>query len=298
MPIKIFKIIVLADLHLPDVNLKNLKSQVEKGNPDIILFAGDVLDAFDEKRLREFLQTFAELPQPKLLVLGNHDLWQEEPHTVALYESYLQFPWQEYGFHLLDKEPFIFGNTAFCGNMGWYDYSLRLAHEFDRPVIACDQLLRWETMNNDEIRKLLQTAATKSFKDLNEIDFARKILLVQNNGRWESLHWYDRLYVNWGKSDLEMTAYFLDRLEKQLQETRGLEQVVVLHHAPILPRQAAENVLDAYLSAFNGSKRFWDLIRQYEVKTVIHGHLHRKAVFTQNNVRVYSCFGAPCTVWI
>ncbi|MHB2149688.1 hypothetical protein ACX8XP_11580 [Calditrichota bacterium LG25] len=28
----------------------------------------------------------------------------------------------------------------------------------------------------------------KSFKDLNEIDFARKILLVQNNGRWKSLH--------------------------------------------------------------------------------------------------------------
>ncbi|MHB2149691.1 metallophosphoesterase family protein [Calditrichota bacterium LG25] len=94
IPIKPVKLTALFDLHLPDVNLKKLKSQVEKENHDIILFAGDALDAFDEKRLREFLQTFADLPQPKLLVLGNHDLWQEEPHTGALYESYLQFPWQ------------------------------------------------------------------------------------------------------------------------------------------------------------------------------------------------------------
>ncbi|WP_456443344.1 metallophosphoesterase [Caldithrix abyssi] len=298
IPIKPVKLTALFDLHLPDVNLKKLKSQVEKENPDIILFAGDVLDAFDEKLLREFLQTFADLHQPRLLILGNHDLWQEEPQTQKLYNYYLQFPWQRYGFHLLDKEPFVIGNTAFCGNMGWYDYSLRLAHDFDRPVIACDELLRWETMSNDEIRKLLQTAPKKSLKDLNESDFARKILLVQNYSRWESLHWYDRLYINWGKSDQEMAAYFLHRLEKQLQETRGLEQVVVLHHAPILPRQAAESVLDAYLSAFSGSRRFWDLICQYGVKTIIHGHLHRKAMFTQDNARVYSCFGAPCTIWI
>ncbi|EHO40334.1 metallophosphoesterase [Caldithrix abyssi DSM 13497] len=289
---------VLSDLHLPHANLAKIRLKIEVEESELILFAGDVLDAFDEKLLQEFLQTFADLPQPKLLVLGNHDLWQDKPHTDALYEDYLQFPWQEYGFHLLDKEPIIFGNTAFCGNMGWYDYSLRLTHDFDWPVIACDELLRWETMNNDEIRNLLQTAATKSFKDLNESDFARKILLVQNNGRWESLHWYDRLYINWGKSDQEMTAYFLHRLEEQLQETRGLEQVVVLHHAPILPRLAAEGVLDAYLSAFNGSKRFWDLICQYDVKTVIHGHLHRKAVFTWKNVRVYSCYGLMDTIRI
>ncbi|WP_456441246.1 hypothetical protein, partial [Caldithrix abyssi] len=28
-------------------------------------------------------------------------------HTGALYKYYLQFPWQTYGFHLLDGGPFI-----------------------------------------------------------------------------------------------------------------------------------------------------------------------------------------------
>ena len=34
----------------------------------------------------------------------------------------------------------------------------------------------------------------KSLKDLNETDFACKILLVQNNGRWESLHRLSSIY--------------------------------------------------------------------------------------------------------
>lgn len=293
------KVIIFADLHLSDSNLKNHKSQVAKEDADIILFPGDVLDAFNENLFLEFLETYAVLPQPKLMVLGNHDLWQEEKaDTPDLYEYYLQFPWKNYGFHLLDKEPFVYQGIAFCGNMGWYDYSLRRTHEFDVPVIAHDDLLRWETMSNEEIRRLLETAPRKSFKDLDESDFARKILLVQNNGQWESLHWYDRLYINWGKSDAEMTDYFLLRLETQLQQTKGLKQVVVLHHAPILPRTKAETVLDAYLSAFNGSSRFWELIRDYGVKTVIHGHLHRREQFTYHGANIYSCYGKPCTIEI
>ena len=288
-----------ADLHLPDINLDRLKSQIEKEDTQFILFTGDVVDTFDEALWLEFLETFAELSQPKLMVLGNHDLWQEEkPNTQELYDYYLKFPWQKYGFHLLDKELFVYKDIAFCGNMGWYDYSLRLPHDFDLPVIANDDLLRWESMSNEEIRALLQTAATKSFQDLTEEDFARKILLVKNREQWESLHWYDRLYINWGKSDQEMTQLFLERLEEQLKQTKGLQQMVVLHHAPLLPRRKAESVTDAYLSAFNGSRRFWDLIQTYQVKTVIHGHLHQRYDFVEQGTRVYSCYGEPCAIEI
>ena len=280
-------------MHISPENVQTFARKIGQEAPDILIYAGDVLDTFNETLLQEFLETFAGLPQAKLLVLGNHDLWQEEPNTQELYDYYLRFPWQKYGFHLLDKEPFVYKGLAFCGNIGWYDYSLRLAHDFEVPVIAHDDLLRWETMSNEEIRRLLETASRKSFKDLDESDFARKILLIQNNGQWESLHWYDRLYINWGKSDREVTEYFLTRLEEQLQQTKGLKQVVIMHHAPILQRQVAENMLDAYLSAFSGSRRFWDLIRDYGVKTVIHGHLHQHTWFTLMGTRVYSCDSGP-----
>ena len=166
------------------------------------------------------------------------------------------------------------------------------------PVIANDQLLRWETMSNEEIRHLLQNAKTKSFLDLNENDFARKILLVKNRQQWESLHWYDRLYIDWGKSDQEMTHYFLERLEAQLKQTKGLQQVVVLHHAPLLLRRRAQSALDAYLSAFSGSRGFWDLVQTYRVETVIHGHLHQRYTFVGQGTRVYSCYGELSTIKI
>ena len=129
------KIIVLSDLHLPNVNLNYFRTQVAKEDVQIILFTGDVLDSFDENLFREFLEAFTDLPQPKLIVLGNHVLWQKgKANTQALYEYYLQFPWQKYGFHLLDKEPFVYKGFAFCGNMGWYDYFLRLPQEFDLRI--------------------------------------------------------------------------------------------------------------------------------------------------------------------
>ena len=286
-------------MHLPAVRLDRLTSQIKKQDAQLILFAGDIVDTFDETLWREFLENFAQLPQQKLLVLGNHDLWQEEqPNTKELYDYYLKFPWRKYGFHLLDKEPFVYKGIAFCGNMGWYDYSLRLPNSFDLPIIANDDLLCWESMSNEEIHALLQTAVTKSFQDLTEDDFARKILLVKNQQQWESLHWYDRLYINWGKSDQEMTKFFLERLERQLKQTKGLQQVVVLHHAPLLPRRKAESVMDAYLSVFNGSRQFGDLIRTYQVKTVIHGHLHQRYDFVEQCTRVYSCYGEPCAIEI
>ena len=114
-----FKLAALSDLHNPHVNLRKIKHKLEREAPDIIIFAGDIVDTFDETLWKEFLETFAELPQAKLLVLGNHDLWQEEKlNTQELYDYYLKFPWQKYGFHLLDKEPFVYKNIAFCGNMG------------------------------------------------------------------------------------------------------------------------------------------------------------------------------------
>ena len=121
---------------------------------------------------------------------------------------------------------------------------------------------------------------------------------LKNNGQWESLHWYDRLHINWGKSDQGVTEYFLNRLGTQLQQTKGMEQVVVLHHAPVLPVKVEGDVLDVYLSAFSGSRRVWELIRRYKVKTVIHGHVHRKAIFNLQNMQIYSCYGEPCTTRI
>ena len=93
-----------------------------------------------------------------------------------------------------------------------------------------------------------------------------------------------------------MTQFFLKRLEEQMKQTKELQQVVVLHHAPLLPRHKAESQLDAYISAFSGSRRFWDLIQAYRVKTVIHGHLHQSYEFVELGTHVYSCYGEPCAI--
>ncbi len=69
------KLAALSDLHIPYVNLENLKGRIAREAPEIIIFAEDVVDVSNQEYFEAFTEAFALFTMPKRLVLGNHDLW-------------------------------------------------------------------------------------------------------------------------------------------------------------------------------------------------------------------------------
>ena len=98
--------------------------------PDVFVCCGDI--AADAQQFGTTLLALEHLPCVKLLVPGNHDLWIHDLRWVRRgvtsrekYYTLLPALCRAAGFHPLWLQPCVVGKVAFCGTMGWYDYSLR-----------------------------------------------------------------------------------------------------------------------------------------------------------------------------
>ena len=125
------KIGLISDLHT-DVTPQNkaliphLIDAVEAAELDVLAIAGDL--ARHLVQLSETLNAFhlADLACEKLFVPGNHDIWAIETPDVTSEQKcdIISQICYECGFHPLMDQPFVTERVAFCGTIGWYDYSL------------------------------------------------------------------------------------------------------------------------------------------------------------------------------
>ena len=98
--------------------------------PDVFVCCGDI--AADETRFGVTLMALERVACPKLLVPGNHDVWLRnaawlQRGITSQHKYYRLLPalCREAGIHPLWLEPYVLDEVAFCGSLGWYDYSLR-----------------------------------------------------------------------------------------------------------------------------------------------------------------------------
>lgn len=120
------KLIAVSDLHLDDVDSKEqserIVKQMAKEKPHIILIGGDI--AKTTKELKKSLSLFSEFDCLKLAYLGNHELKALEESEIGTHYGEMSRIFKQFGFHLLDEEPFIHDNVGFVGHSAWYDFSL------------------------------------------------------------------------------------------------------------------------------------------------------------------------------
>src|ERR1019366_5434322 len=128
------RIAITADLHfghnrLGDDATQLLLQHLQSETPDLLLLGGDI---GTEDHFAECLQLFRELPCPKGIVPGNHDIWVAENDargdSLFLYEHYLPDLCKLHEYHYLDRAPLILteANLAIVGSINWYDYSWSL----------------------------------------------------------------------------------------------------------------------------------------------------------------------------
>jgi putative phosphoesterase len=223
--------------------------------PDVFICCGDI--AADAQQFGLTLFALEGLRCPKLFVPGNHDVWIQNGHwlkqgVTSQHKYYKLLPalCRELGFHPLWVEPFVLGEVAFCGSMGWYDYSLR------NPLL--DARIPWQ----DYQRKRFQNHLW------NDARFVHWHAPQKNGASGRQI------------DDQALTTHMLHELTQQLQHARQLARriVAVTHMLPFRAMMAYHHEpLRDYFGAFMGSALLGEVLQSYpEVELVLSGHTHHQ----------------------
>jgi predicted phosphohydrolase len=247
------RIAVTADLHfghnrLGDAATQLLLQHLQSQPPDLLLLGGDI---GTDEHFEACLQLFRDLPCPKALIPGNHDLWvADDDHrgdSLRVYEHHLPSLCKRHDYHYLDEGPLILpgASLAVVGSINWYDYSWSL--ERMKAEVPDWQ---WHLRN-------------KAF----------------SRGRHN-----DARFIRWNTDDVSFTAQLVNKIDAHLtQSLEQVERVLVMTHHPAFralsfPRPIPAQGLDALLwEALSGNAALEALLqkRAERIPIILSGHTHR-----------------------
>jgi predicted phosphodiesterase len=280
------RIVAAADLHFSESTRERvtaLAGAMCRSGADALVLAGDAVAGGPED-LAEVLALFADYSGPKLMVAGNHDLWGERPpfDTWLKYERTIADVAVAQGFHYLDQGPLVVDDVAFVGCVGWYDYGFRPLAE-PAPGVRVTPVSVSYSADSVANFKSVPGAGEMSWDELTDADFAHKGLVWQTDGAPRAAVWNDGIYIDWGRSDQEMTRWFVERLRAQIAEVSGDARrlVGVTHFVPFAEfvPSPVDDVKQALAGAYLGSPQLGEVLRESDaLRVVIFGHRHHQEV--------------------
>ncbi len=257
-----------ADLHLGvraagDEATRRLAAWLRADPPDLLVLAGDL---GTEDHFEECLALFADLPCPKALVPGNHDLWvtPDDPRgdSLLLYEHVLPEIARRREFYYLDHGPLFLPEVGLSvvGTVNWYDYSWSL----------------------DKLRAALPEW---------EFHLANKLF---TRGRHN-----DGNFIRWELNDVTFTRRVVARFRDQLlQEIAAGRLVIAVTHHPCLyglnyPKREPPTVDGLLWEAFSGNRELEDLLLEHQerIPFAICGHTHYARETAAGSIRGYNIGG-------
>lgn len=286
------RIVAIADLHYDDETGERVKAvarAVAATKADVLVIAGDCTGAGPE-RLPEVLALFDGFDGHRLMVPGNHDLWQQELpfETWRIYEETIPEMAEQEGFHCLDQAPLVIDGTAFVGSMGWYDYGMRQTVPPDDGIIV----MPIEVVRGEDGRlsfSAVPGAEEKSWEALEEQDYAPNALVWQTDDRPQVAVWNDAIHLDWQRPATEVAELLAQRLSDQVAEVAESSSRVVgvTHFVPFaaLADYNFERPGRAFARAYIGSALLGEALMQAPgLELVIYGHRHRQTVLEVEGV--------------
>jgi hypothetical protein len=270
------RLLVTSDLHYNHARSKPLAEELiarmNGARADALLVVGDTAVA-DGDALERCLSLFA-FDGPKLFVAGNHELWTAGDDSHQLYTHELPRRVKELGWRWLEGEPFVVGDVAVVGNLGWYDYS------FAQAELGIPRRFYEHKVSPGAARALPRFAHLfDSHDDVSPA--AMDVVARWNDGKFVKLH----------RSDEQFLAERLAQLARDLDRVQGARAVLAaVHHLPFRallppPKSAQWDFAKAYL----GSARIGELLLRYpNVTHVTCGHSHFAAEARVGHARAIS----------
>ncbi len=255
------RILATADLHYNHPKSRRLADElIERMNSveaDVLLLVGDTA-AGDGDAIEQCLGRF-QFAGPKLFIAGNHELWTHRGDSYRLFREELPKRVREMGWRWLEGEPFVDGDVAIVGSVGWYDYSFAQA-ELEIPRRFYEA-------------KVSPGAADRLEQHVHLLEEADD---VPAHAKEVCARWNDGQFVKLHRSDEAFLDELLSDLRKQLERLRTKKIVAAIHHLPfadLLPpsRSAQWDFAKAYL----GAAKIGELLRRYDnIHTLLCGHSH------------------------
>jgi predicted phosphodiesterase len=256
------RLLLTADLHYNHPKSRPLAEQlihdINRAGGDVLVIIGDTAVA-DGTDLEQCLSLF-HFAGPKLFIAGNHELWTHQGDSYAIFSAELPQRIERLGWHWLETRPFIAGDIAIVGTVGWYDYS------FAQPSLQIPLRFYREKVSPGTARHLGQFAHLLG-QTGDVPPQAMEIIARWNDGKFVKLH----------RSDEAFLAEILARLDAQLQSVSGARHIVAAtHHLPFAellppPHSAQWDFAKAYL----GSSAIGQVMLNYEnLRHAFCGHSH------------------------
>jgi predicted phosphodiesterase len=256
------RLLITADLHYNHPRSKapadDLIDRMNRAGGDLLIIVGDTAVA-DGNDLENCLSRF-NFAGPKLFVAGNHELWTRGPDSYGIYTQDLPRRVRELGWHWLEDEPFVAGDLAVVGSIGWYDYS------FAAESLGIPRRFYQAKVSPGAARRLSQFAPL--FDRTDDIPANAEEVVAR---------WNDGKFIKLGRDDDAFVGQLLIRLTAQLESLRASERIIAcIHHLPfreLLPPPHSSQW--DFAKAFLGSERFGQVISSYDNVTDLYcGHSH------------------------
>jgi len=267
------RLLATADLHYNQPKSRALADAlIEEMNgiqADALIVVGDTAGS-DGDALERCLSRF-QFDGPKLFVAGNHELWTHEADSYSIFAEQLPRRVRAMGWHWLQDEPLINGETAIVGSIGWYDYS------FAWPALGIPRRFYAAKVSPGAAERLSEFAPLLDRTDDLSVQ-ARRIVARWNDGRFAKL----------GRSDEAFLDEMLASMERQLRAVSHVPRVAVATHcvplAGLLP-PTGRSQWD-FCRAYLGSERMGELILRFpNVRQILCGHSHFPVELTIGQTR-------------
>ncbi|MEA3402030.1 MAG: metallophosphoesterase [Armatimonadota bacterium] len=286
------RIVALADLHLTADTRPRMEAVAEtacRAEADVLVVAGDCA-ADGWRSLGEALGLFADFPGPRLMVPGNHDLWEDEApfDTWRVYQERVPAIAAEQGFHCLDHEPLVLEGTGFVGCIGWYDYAMR-QRTTPREGLTVTPISVAPGEDEGPSFSAVPGAEEGGWEGLEAEDYAANGLIWKTDGPPQVAVWNDALHLDWERPDGEMAEHFADLVREQIAAAADSASrlVAVTHFVPFaeLAETPSDTPSRAFAHAYLGSPLLGEALEEAEdVALVIYGHRHRQEVRTVRGI--------------
>jgi predicted phosphohydrolase len=255
------RIIVTSDLHYNHLRSKPIADeiidQINTAEADVLIVIGDTA-AWDGDAFERCLSRIS-FKGPKLLTAGNHEFWTMGEDSYTNYRDLLPKRTRELGWHWLEDDPFILGDVAIVGSVGWYDYS------FAQKELGIPSRFYASKVSPGAAERF--TEFTSLFDRRDDIaPSAMEVIARWNDGR----------FVKLGRSDEAFLDELLIKLRSQLESLRAKHVIAAIHHLPFRellppPKRPQWDFAKAYL----GSEKIGQFLLEFpNISHVYCGHSH------------------------
>lgn len=108
-------------------------------------------------------------------------------------------------------------------------------------------------------------------------------------GRFKGATWQDKVHIDWGVSDIEMSRDTAKQAEQDLKQVQD-KNIILMTHVVTEPsfKVPMPHRIFNYFNAFIGTSDFAPLYQKYPIRYSIMGHVHYRGTITKDNTD-YMC---------